>query len=440
MEEEKIIPASEAENSIQAEAETPATEAATQEVVADSAVTEEPVATQASEPIKEESVATEVIAEEPVVEATESVGSENNPPADEAVAVEAPQPTASDETPANEEEVFAEQQHTETAADSTQADSTHQDDAFSEEEPTIAASQFSPRQKRPREKFVLKKWMVIVASIVAGFFISGLILGLVPHRAMTRSGFEDWMFVRIFDAQDPESPMVEISRDATDAQNVEFKRLFNQGMRSTRHSALTSLFEFNYVNSLRFRTREVIDYVNEYDEYDHIVLDEETGHPVRTQVRTTERVEVNARDVVSRTQSRSGTYVIEFVFATQGTPVEQLPSVRVRDNSTAASGNRSVNVHFDTIRILVRDTGANQIEEHEMFLFNSDDARNTNPESQDVMVTPVLIRMNAASLYNRLTDIREEVRGDRDNGTHVEPPTDGDNNNDGTDDYNPEIG
>jgi len=275
------------------------------------------------------------------------------------------------------------------------------------------------REKRePRQKFKFRKWMAIPAAIIVGLLVTGLIMGFIPHRALSDDAFSDWHHVRIYDSEGHLETIV--NRELND-HNERIKGLFNRGIASTSHSMLRSIFEQNFTNSLRFRTHETTTRTQRFDE-DNNPVRNDFGDLVWDVTTTVEKSEVAANTVRERTGYAPGTYVLEFMFARQDEPRRQ---VTVRDNSTNArqQGSRNVTVSFSHLRIVINDS-RNTILEYRMYLFDENRINVANPAADEETVTPVLIRMNTSSLYTRLTDIREIRRGSRDNGEFVpeQPP------------------
>jgi len=294
--------------------------------------------------------------------------------------------------------------------EATEADSSND---LVESEPIVT----KPKEKRPRKKFVFKKWMAVVAGVALVFLVTGLILGFIPHRALSDEKFDDWLFVNVFDARDPNSPMISISRDDLSTDNARRKDILQDGLNSTSYSVLRALLEFNFVNDLRFRVdEETEENVPVWGEDGHRLRDDQ-NELVYEDITRDVRFEVRAENVPLRTRTQQGTYLLEFIFATQGQPRR---SLTVRDNSDEARENREreKTVYFDTIHILISDS-FNSIEQFTMYAFDSERLNRVDPFEPPYYVSPIFIRMNTTTLYERLTDIREEIRGDRDNGTHI---------------------
>jgi len=403
------------------------TETAPEPPVEEVAVQEETLA--APEPIAiEETTTTADNDDLPVIETTEAE------PFNEEPAAEATE----------EENVEAAEFSEETTIESTEDSALNADEDFSEtgesNDSANAHSSTTLSQKPPRKKFKFRKWMLIPACILAAVFFTGLILGLIPQRAFYNSvnpAGHDWIFVNIFDAQSSTSPVTTIFNDGT----PEMRELFDKGIVGTRHSALRSLFEGNFTNSLRFATTENTTETPRFNEDGEWEFDD-LDNPMFDETTTTDRILLRHNDVIARTQTEPGTFVLEFVFATQSDSLRhidnlynpnaldngfRLPYVTVRDNSTSAreSGERNVKIYFDRIRILINDS-LNSIQEYQMFFFNSmaltppGGIRNYLSEYA-TYATPVFVRMNTTSLYTRLLDIREHFRFNRDNGEFVAP-------------------
>jgi len=383
-------------------------------------------------PVAEESPTTAIeeapIAEEPPVaqeEITTTVANEDEIPVIEAEEAFDEQPQANDEIPVVDETpigdaVFAVPQEVE----ETPA-----------KKPTPVRMSGIKHEKSPRQKFRFRKWMAIPAVLLVGLLVTGLILGFIPHKALSDEVFANWIYVNIYDSN---GYLASIRREDFNEDNDHLRDIFQEGIASTSHSMLRSLLEFNYVNTLRLRTNERVDRVYRLND-DLTFYTDHLNNRVYDEVTTVDRVEVLGSEIRNVTPFGAGRFVLEFVFATQADYIHYedrpsdrkyytgLPYIYVRDNSTEAraTGNRYKRIDFDRIRMVINDS-FNVIEEYEMYIFNSNYTEVANPIAREHRVTPVLIRMNTSRLYHRLLDIRQIQRGNRDNGEYVVdiPPED----------------
>jgi len=384
--------------------------------------------------------AEQIIEEPPAPEIIETVAEpvEVAPVADEVVAEAHDEKPVDTSTVSIEDIEAMEEEVVEVEAELEDSDIENSDDGDEFSEKPKQASINS--QPQPRKKFKFRKWMAVVACLVGAIFVVGLVLGLIPVRRLDDEIFDNWISVDIFDSTSSANAMTQVHRDQLDGDN-RIANWLHEGLDSTSHSILRSVFEGNARNRLRLRTREVVEYHYEYDE-DELRVQDEMGDFITYSTREVVRDSIALRDVFAATATRPGTYLLQFSFEQMQVATQDLTnSITVRDNTTAARNARArdYTIYFDTILVLINDSFGS-IEEYQMFVFNSKDMIDREVWSDDandgeggyVMhygvyseVTPILIRMNTSRLYERLTDIREVIRGDRDNGTHI-PDTPGD--------------
>jgi len=301
---------------------------------------------------------------------------------------------------------------------------------FNEEEKVLvdAVPQTPSKVKIKKERFSFSKpqkiFLMVVAVAIVCVLITALIIGLIPNRALNDDVFMGFKSVNIYDGSN-----FWLGSFGHDEDN-ENDKLLLEGLQSTQHSLLRSAFGFNYVNSLRLRTRNHTETFVEYDEDRRIIRDEITNEPLtRTETTVVRDERMRATQVSSQVSAQPGTYVLEFVFASQ---TDARHRIRVRDNTTAARdrGERHSYIYFDRIRIVINDS-LNEIEEYVLFAYDSVAADISNPSiSENQFAVPILIRMNTTRLYEQLGEIRNNIRGSSDNGTFLPPETD-----DGGDEY-----
>ena len=324
------------------------------------------------------------------------------------------------------------------------------EDEFSED----ATTSNTPTQKAPRKKFKFTKWMAVAAGFLAAFILTGIILAVIPYRNLSHDQFSGWTHVNIYDSG---GFLVTIGNNHAGLENdLGIRRdMFEHGLDSTRHSLLRSIFEFNYVNDLRFR-------LNENHIPAHQKFDPETGYRyidsngvavwIDDKV-VTERQEFTRAQAHAQTEARGGTFMLDFFFPSR-TPTQlvgadgnlmyeydedynriapivdrsQPQSITVRDNSDAAreARERNYTFYFNRVRILF-NSSYGEIAEFVLFVYNSYDFEQTalTPFASENRMTPVAIRMDTTALYETLMDIREPLRFNRDNGAYV---PDDDNN------------
>jgi len=439
-----------------------------EEAVAETPVADEPAAvnTPAADevPVAEESVAVAdevaaadepVAAEEPIAVTKDvNVEADDNPPIAEEPIAE--QVTTTDEPVAQDSPVDEPVAETkETAVQDSPADESvpivesynEEDFVDSSSEKSTATAQKQP--KAPRPKFKFKLWMAIAAGLVVALLISGTILGFIPYRNLDqrRGDFSGWDMVHISDA---EGHFVTIRREHLDSEHDSIReqaQAFEQGLNSTAHSLLRSLFMFNYVNDLRFRLRESHSRLPQFNE-DGYRYRAEDGEWVYIEETNDVRIERTLAQAHTDTQTQAGTFLLDFRFPSltpayiqayyeeHGVrPTHQPQYIYIRDNSTEARDNRerNVRVYFDRVRLLINDSYGD-ISTFVLFIYNYDDfiATAINPYAAENRINPVEIRMRTSVLYERLMDIREHYRHNRDNGVYVPQPDleDGDDMND----------
>ena len=261
------------------------------------------------------------------------------------------------------------------------------------------------------KKPIVKKWMVITAAILIVILAAVLVMAFIPFKALSSDVISDYLYVDVYDQGN--NRILTVKKDGASDSDKEYAALFEKGISATQYSVLRSVFEFNFVNSLRYKTQKVSKEEYQYDDDGYIKKDKE-GISVTKTVKTVERVEVSGQDIVSKTQAAPGLYVLEFVYCEQGQPRKE---IEVKDDSTEAKANkeRVKTIKFDRIRI-VFNSSKNMIEEYTMYAYNSDEVA-----SGEAVVTPILIRMNTTKLYEKLCELRKIIIGSDDNGEYVSP-------------------
>ncbi len=231
--------------------------------------------------------------------------------------------------------------------------------------------------------------LTVMGSLLAAVIVCFVILAFIPVKGLSHAEINDYLYVNVYDYQNER--ITSVQKTGSVEKDADISALLADG---AEYTAFRAAFEQVYKGKLRFKTEEISEEEQQYDENGYPEKDD-AGLFVTKTVTKTERVTVGANEIVSKTQAAGGKFALEFIY-TDGVTVTENKKITVEGEV----------IEFDRMRVVILDS-KNELAEFELYFYDDDDPAE---------ITPVLVNANSTVLYGNLCAIKKAKTGVETNG------------------------